>query len=255
MAVMTTKNTPKYTIVMPAYREEVVIESSLVALCNQLKKDGLHAETELVVVTADPDSDKTAKIAKAHGKNFAYFSLIAPPTKVGKGRDVRLGMLAAKGEYILFTDADMATPPAHIAPAVRKLETNKADVVIGVRPLKRVHNSLSRRLRSVASNGLIRILAVPGVPDTQCGFKAFTRESAHRLFEPLETTQWGFDIEILVRARSAGYKIVTMEMSDWHDPKIGVMGLAGESDSQANWSTLKELLSVSKKRFTGYYKR
>lgn len=252
---MPVKNTPKYTIVVPAYREELVIGSSLYALKQQLQSDGLLADTEIIVVTADPTSDKTTEIAKSCAKYFAFFSLITPESKVGKGRDVRLGMLKAQGDYVLFTDADMATPPAHIAPAFNMLASNKADVVIGVRPLKRVHNSLSRRMRSIASNGLIRILAVPGIPDTQCGFKAFTSESAHKLFEPLETTHWGFDIEILVRARSAGYKIVTTQISDWHDPKIGVMGLAGESDSQANWSTLKELLLVSKKRFTGYYKR
>jgi dolichyl-phosphate beta-glucosyltransferase len=105
------------------------------------------------------------------------------------------------------------------------------------------------------SNGLIRVLAVPGIPDTQCGFKGFSRASAHKLFEPLETMHWGFDIEILVRARCEGYKIATMQISDWFDPKIGIMGLAGESDVQANLNTLKELLAISKKRFTGYYKR
>ncbi len=252
---MPVKNTPKYTIVVPAYREEVIIESSLKALNNQLQKDGILMQTEVIVVTADPSSDKTAAIAKKQGIQFAYFSLLTPEFKVGKGRDVRAGMLAAKGDYVLFTDADMATPPAHIAPVFQKLESKKADIVIGVRPLKRIHNTVGRRIRSVASNGLVRILAVPGVQDTQCGFKAFTNEAAHRLFEPLETMHWGFDIEILVRARSAGYKIVTTQISDWHDPKIGVMGLAGETDTQANWSTLKELLLISKKRFTGYYKR
>ncbi len=252
---MSSKITPKFTIVVPAFREAAVIESSLTNLCNQLKADKIWGEIEVIVVTSDPTSDKTAKIAATFSDKFRVFQLITPEHKVGKGRDVRLGILAAKGDFIIFTDADMATPPVHIAKMLKKLESKKADVVIGIRPLKRVHNSFSRRLRSVVSNGLIQVVAVPGVSDTQCGFKGFSKDAAHKLFEPLETMHWGFDIEILVRARSAGYKIATMQISDWHDPKIGVMGLAGESDTQANLNTLKELQAIVKKRLTGYYKQ
>lgn len=252
---MPSKKTPKYTVVVPAFREESIIESALVQLETRLKSDKLWGDTEVIIVSADPTSDRTAEIAATFSDSFAYFQLITPKAKVGKGRDVREGVLAARGEYIIFTDADMATPPAHIAKMLKRLESGKTEVVIGVRPLKRVHNTLSRRMRSIASNGLIRVLAAPGIPDTQCGFKGFTQASAHRLFEPLETTHWGFDIEILVRARCEGYKIVTMQINDWYDPKIGIMGLAGESDAHANLNTLKELLAISKKRFTGYYKK
>lgn len=251
---MSQKTIPKYTVVVPAFREEAVIESSLTKLTQQLKRDSLWGQTEIIVVSADPDSDKTAEIAENHAKNFAFFSVLTPESKVGKGRDVRLGMLAAQGEYVLFTDADLATPATHIAEAFRRLESGKTSIVIGVRPLKRIHNTLSRRLRSVVSNGLIRLLAVPGISDTQCGFKAFTAKSAQELFEPLQTMRWGFDIEILARARSRGYKIATMEISDWYDPKIGVMGLAGESDVHANFNTLKELFAISLKRLTGQYR-
>ncbi len=251
---MSQKMPLKYTVVVPAFREESIIDRSLTSLATQLRKDGLWEQTEVIVVSADPGSDKTASIAKTHAKNFASSTVLTPEAKVGKGRDVQLGMLAAQGELVLFTDADMATPPAHIAEAFRRLESGSASVVIGVRPLKRIHNTLSRRFRSVISNGLIRVLAVPGVSDTQCGFKAFTAKSTHDLFGPLQTMQWGFDIEILVRARSRGYKIATMAIDDWHDPKIGVMGLAGESDVHANLNTLKELLAISWKRFAGQYR-
>jgi glycosyltransferase involved in cell wall biosynthesis len=247
------KNEPIYSVIVPAFKEEVVLEDSLRKLLKSLKEDTKRFNnTEVIVVAAD-GGDSTALIAKKFAKQFAFFKLVEPGLKVGKGRDVRAGMLVAKGKYRLFTDADMATPTRHIQHAFHILEEG-ADVVIGIRPLKRIHNSFSRRARSVLSNLIIRFLAVPGVNDTQCGFKGFSAEATERLFEPLQTYGWGFDIEILVRARARRYNIAQMTITDWYDPKIGALGLSGESDWQANMSTLKELLRISKKRFTGYYK-
>lgn len=247
------KNIPKYSVILPAYKEEVVLERSLHNLAKYLKADKKRYElTELIVVASD-GGDATAQIAKHHSHLFAHFKLIEPGKKVGKGRDVRAGMLGASGDYRLFTDADLATPPRHIAHCFHNLEKG-ADVVIGVRPLKRIHNTFSRRARSVISNLLIRLLAVPGINDTQCGFKGFTKDAAISLFEPLETLKWGFDIEILVRARAKRLSIAKMTITDWYDPKIGALGLGGESDWQANINTLKELFAIFVKRLKGYYK-
>ena len=163
-------------------------------------------------------------------------------------------MLAAKGDYILFMDADMATPPRHIKPAFDKLEESGADLLIADRPLNKIHNTKSRRIKSVLSNLLIRFLATPGIKDTQCGFKLFKKEPAKKLFEPLETMAWGFDIEILVRARANHYKIETLKINDWFDPKEDKMGLVGESGLHALLSTLKELLVISFRRLSGHYK-
>jgi dolichyl-phosphate beta-glucosyltransferase len=243
----------KYSVVVPAYSEAAVIENSLKDLAEVLKADKKRFdETEVVVVTAD-SPDGTAGLAKQQASLFTSFTLIEPGKKVGKGRDVRAGVLASKGDYILFTDADMATPPKYIAKAFEYLEEG-IDMVIGVRPLARVHNTYFRRLRSVVSNIMIRVLAVPGVSDTQCGFKAFKADVAKKLFRPLETMAWGFDIEILVRARVSQYKIKKIRITDWFDPKIGKMGLAGESDVHANLNTLKELLLITYKRLKRQYK-
>jgi dolichyl-phosphate beta-glucosyltransferase len=243
----------KYSIVVPAYQEAAVIKDSLILLSQTLKSgQDIWNITEVLVVTAD-SSDGTAKIAKSQAKLFKQFQLIEPGKKVGKGRDVRAGVLAAIGEYIIFTDADMATPPKYIFKALSLLEAG-TDVVIGIRPLAVVHKTFMRKARSVVSNILIQILAVPGVSDTQCGFKGFTTTAAKKLFEPLETMAWGFDIEILARARSAGYKIEKILIKDWYDPKIGKMSLAGESDLHANLNTLKELIGISFKIIKGEYK-
>jgi dolichyl-phosphate beta-glucosyltransferase len=243
----------KYSVIVPAYSEAMVIENSLKDLAKVLKTDKKRFDkTEVIVVVAD-SPDGTAQLAEQQASLFTSFTLVEPGKKVGKGRDVRAGILASKGDYVLFTDADMATPPKHIAKAFDDLEDG-ADVVIGIRPLARVHNTFFRRVRSVVSNIMIRSLAVPGISDTQCGFKAFRANVVKELFTPLETMAWGFDIEILARARAAHYKIKKIRITDWFDPKIGKMGLAGESEVHANLNTLKELLAISYKRLLGKYK-
>lgn len=243
---------PKYSVIVPAYSEATIIDQSLKRLAKAFKNEGIWEETELVVVTAE-STDDTAKIVKKNRHLFKYFQLIEPGKKVGKGRDVRAGVLSARGKYILFTDADLATPTRHIRPAFSYLEEG-FPLVIGVRPLSKIHNSFSRRLRSVLSNYLIQLLAVPGVSDTQCGFKGFSRSAAIKLFEPLQALAWGFDIEILARAKQYKYRIKQLEITDWYDPKIGKMGLAGESDIQANLRTLKELINISYRKLTGKLK-
>jgi dolichyl-phosphate beta-glucosyltransferase len=245
----------KYSVVVPAYAEAPIIEESLNKLAKALKSDKERYDiTELVVVAAD-GPDNTAELAQKHSADFSYFKLIKPGPKVGKGRDVRVGILAAQGEYILFLDADMASPPTHIKEAFDKIETAGADLLIADRPLSKIHNTFGRRAKSVLSNLLIRVLATPGIKDTQCGFKAFKREAAIKLFEPLETLRWGFDIEILVRARTYKYKIITLRINDWFDPKEDNMGLVGESGLHASINTLKELSKISLKRFNGYYRQ
>lgn len=247
------KFSPRYTVVVPAFREGGIIGSSLRLLSAELKKNKqLFEQLEVIVVAAD-GGDDTVEIARQHVADFKSLRIIEPGMKVGKGRDVREGVLAAKGDYVLFTDADMATHPKYIRAAFQELQDG-ADVVIGVRPLAKIHNTLLRRLRSVCSNALIRVMAVPGVHDTQCGFKGFRLDAARTLFAPLETLGWGFDIEVLARARVKKFTIRQLSIPDWYDPKIGKQGLAGESDLHANIRTLAELLRITKRRLTGAYK-
>lgn len=242
-----------YSVVLPAYCEALIIEESLNKLSKALKDDKKRSKnTELIVVIAN-SSDKTLVLVKKNVHLFNKVTIIQPGPKVGKGRDVREGILAAKGRYSLFLDADMATPPNHIKYMFDMLEDG-CDVAIGTRPLSKIHNTFMRRVRSVISNMLIRCLAVPGISDTQCGFKGFNNKAAQNLFKPLKTMAWGFDIEILARARAKKFKISELFIDDWYDPKIGKMGLVGESDIHANINTLKELLLISKNRLLRRYK-
>jgi glycosyltransferase involved in cell wall biosynthesis len=248
-------NKIRYSIIIPAFCEASLIEENLKIVAKTLKEDKSRFDlTEMIVVAAD-GGDNTAELAQKQSQLFARFNLIKPGEKVGKGRDVRAGILAAQGDYILFLDADLATPAKHIKEAFDMLEGTGADLLIADRPLNKIHNTWSRRIKSVGSNILVRVLATPGIKDTQCGFKAFKKEVAHRLFEPLETLGWGFDVEILVRARVLGYRIVLLPINDWFDPKEDSMGLVGESSLRAYTHTLKELFVVAAKRLSGHYRQ
>lgn len=245
----------KYSVVIPAYSEAPIIAESLKRVAACLKQDKKRYPLTEVIVSAADSTDGTAEIALSQKNKFSSFRLIEPGSKVGKGRDVRAGVLAAKGEIILFLDADMATPPRHIKEAFDMMESTKADMLIADRPLNKIHNSILRRIKSIGSVWLIRVFATPGINDTQCGFKAFKWDVAHVLFEPLETLGWGFDIELLVRARTLGFKIVLLKINDWFDPKEGNMGLVGENVFQTYFRTLKELFVISFKRLTGHYRK
>lgn len=232
---------PVLSIVVPAYREERYLGATLHALHRYLVgKDWLRT-TEVIVVTSDAP-DATASIAREHLQAFPRAVHLQPGPKVGKGRDVRCGMLAASGEYVVFMDADMATPLHHLDRFVRRLRED-ADLVIGVRDLRQIHRDLWRSTSSQIANRLIQLMLLPGVRDTQCGFKAFRRELVHELFAPLFTMGWGFDFEVLCRARLGGYQIVELAVPDWRDPK-GADGLVGEVPWQASLRTLRELVLV-----------
>lgn len=241
--------TIRYSIVVPAFEEEAVIGWTLDRLAIYLLSCDALEVTEVIVVTAD-SKDDTAKIVKDRKSHFDHFQFIQPGPKLGKGRDVQAGIMAARGEYILFTDADLATPEWHIMPAFNALEEG-SDIVIGVRNLRTIHHGY-RVLISLGANILTRILALPSIPDTQCGFKGFTRQAAHDIFEKQTIMGWGFDIEVLVIARKLKLKLKKMPIRDWHDPKID-NGLVGESSWRASVQTLKELLQIRKNRKQGIY--
>jgi dolichyl-phosphate beta-glucosyltransferase len=232
---------PHLSIVIPAYKEARYLGATLDAVHAYLVgKDWLRT-TEVIVVTADAP-DGTAAIARRALAAFPRALHLEPGPKVGKGRDVRAGMLAATGDLVLFMDADMATPLHHIDRFVRRLRED-ADVVIATRDLRQIHADVFRSTSSQLANLLVQKLLLPGVRDTQCGFKAFRREVVRELFEPLFTMGWGFDFEVLGRARLAGLQVVELAVPDWRDPK-GDEGLVGEAPWRASLRTLRELLLV-----------
>lgn len=232
-------STIKLTIVVPAYHEADRITQSLQDLSAAIKQYLDPKTTEVIVVSADSD-DNTADVAEHNSKLFDNFQVVRPGARVGKGRDVRAGILAGTGEYRMFMDADMATPLHHLK-QVQEFITHGGDISIGIRPLASIHTGF-RKYVSEIGNMLVRTLLTPGINDSQCGFKIFRADVAEVLFPRLTILGWGFDMELLTIARIHKFKIKTMDIPDWHDPKEE--GLTGDSSIKVTIDTGIELLKI-----------
>jgi glycosyltransferase involved in cell wall biosynthesis len=206
---------PNLTIVIPAYSEERRIGKTLDELSRYLKTDKSlkHKTVEVIVVSAN-SPDKTQDIVLAKQKKFAQLRLLKPGPKVGKGRDVQYGMMRAKGEAVIFMDADLATPLKHLPKFYRAYQQG-ADVVIATRNLRKHHPNYLRRLVSNGGNLLFRFAGGVWVEDSQCGFKLFSRDAAQLCFSKLTILGWGFDMEILAIAAANKLKITSYRVNDW----------------------------------------
>lgn len=232
----------KYSIVIGAVNEANIIEESLSRLKDWLVDNDYYDSTEVVIITAE-GRDATLELVSRAIKNFKYHNHIKPGPRVGKGRDIQKGMLAAEGDYILFMDADLATPLDFIKVFFERLEADDS-IVIGVRNLAKMHDTFFRKFTSILSNIGIRVILWQNIPDTQCGFKAFRRDAAQALFSKQTILGWGFDLEILALARKLGYKIVQIPVIGWKDPKPTGAGLVGDSQIKSMLVTLKDLYKV-----------
>ena len=225
------------TIVVPAYNEARRIVVSLETLSDYLHAHDLGTVEVLVVVARGYDD--TATLARAQAGAFDMFRVIDAGEPKGKGRDVRLGMQQAQGRYRMFMDADLATPLHHLE-AVAELMHQGADVIIGVRDLRRSHTGLRRFISSVG-NRLVRATLRLRIEDTQCGFKAFRGPVADDLFGHQTILGWGFDIEILALATQRGYRIETIPIDDWHEVAGGTFNNVAVTGAL---STFRDLLKV-----------
>jgi len=211
------KNSIDLSIIIPALDEEKRIGDTLSDLADYLKKDKLIAQlsVEIIVVSAD-SKDKTHDVVLSKKHLFEHFKFLTPGKRVGKGRDVKVGMLAATGNAVLFMDADEATPLFHIAEFYNLyLEGN--EVVIGTRNLIAHHPNIIRRIISITGNIIFRIVGGLWVPDSQCGFKLFSYRAAQLCFNNLSIMGWGFDMEVLTIAQSNKIPLKCVQLIDWRD--------------------------------------
>ena len=232
---------PDLSIVVPAYAEAPLIVRSLRALADHLNSRP-HRAVEVLVVVAE-SGDGTLQLARLCASLFEQCQVIDAGPRVGKGRDVRLGMLTARGRYRMFMDADLATPLHHLDRLDSFIAADAA-VVIGVRNLWQTHRGLRRRFVTSAGNLLVRALLLPGLPDTQCGFKMFRADVCELAFADAAVDGWGFDLEVLKTARQHGHRIDTLAIDDWHDPKPAALGLASDAVGRAAGSVLRDLLRL-----------
>jgi len=208
------------TIVIPAYREEKRIGKTLDKLAVYLKSEKFIKDKNVEVIVVAADSiDKTHEVVASRMKRFKNLSLLKPGVKLGKGRDVQYGMLRAKGDTVMFMDADLATPLSHLSKFYEQYQKG-ADIVIATRNLHKHHPNYIRRMLSNGGNILFRIASGMWVEDSQCGFKLFSKDAAKLCFTKLTILGWGFDMEILAIARANKLKIKTVRVNDWkHVPE------------------------------------
>jgi len=206
-----------YSFILPAYNESERLTSSLPKVLAYVRQRQLDAE---IIVVNDGSKDDTAAIVQKFAAADPCIRLLENPGNRGKGYSVRNGMLHARGDVILFSDTDLSSPiyeADKLFAAIRK----GADVAIGSRWLQRnlqtERQPLMRQLYGRLFNLGLRIVLGLNFKDTQCGFKAFTREAAHVIFPRQRVERWGFDPEILFLA--AKFKLKTVEVPvEWaHD--------------------------------------
>ncbi len=198
---------PHLSVVVPAYNEEERLPRTLARLDEYYRT---QPYTWDVTVISDGSVDGTERIVEEFAKGHPGFRLVASRPNRGKGYVVRTGMLEAKGDLVLFCDADLATPQEETEKLLAHIESG-ADIAIGSRPLAEStlerHQPLYRELLGRAFNKVVQIIAVKGIDDTQCGFKMFTRKSAQDVFKRCKLDGFSFDFEAIMIARDLGYRV------------------------------------------------
>ena len=201
------------TIVVPAYNEASRIGKGLVEIRHYIESRNFPVE---LIVVDDGSTDQTVKIVS----QFPEVRLLSNGRNRGKGFSVRHGALEARGQYTLFTDADLSAPIDDAGELLKVLESSGADAAIGSRALRReligIHQPWRRELAGRVFNLLVRLFTGLRLRDTQCGFKLFRRETTRRAFELQRVDGFGFDPELLFLVERLGGKVVEVPVR-WND--------------------------------------
>jgi dolichyl-phosphate beta-glucosyltransferase len=212
---------PALSIIIPAFNEELRLPKSLQQIAEYVRRS--QRETEILVVD-DGSTDRTVSVAESFRDSLPLLRLVANGQNRGKGYSVRHGMLEARGDVVLFSDADLSAPIEEADKLIAALGSN--DVAIGSRALDRslitVHESRFREFAGIVFNSIVRIVLRLPFVDTQCGFKAFRRERCRIIFEQQRIERFGFDPELLYLARHHGLKAVEIPVRWAHSPATKV---------------------------------
>ncbi len=233
------------SIVIPAYNEEKRLPGTLQKIDEFLSKQDYSAE---VLVVENGSTDRTAEIVRDFSKEHPQFKLISIKER-GKGIAVKTGMLAAQGEYRFICDADLSMPIEEVNKFLPPT-LEGYDVAIASREAPGAHRFNEPRYRHLMGrvfNFIVRVLAVPGFADTQCGFKCFTAEAAELVFPKQTMSGWGFDVEVLFIALHHGLKVVEVPVN-WY-----YMENSRVNPVKDTFSMLREVLKVRQNARKGIY--
>ena len=240
------KKKPYLSVIIPAYNEEDRLPLTLVDVDRHLST--VEYTYEILVVN-DGSSDDTIQVVERFKKLIPNLRLIDQEPNQGKGEAVRRGMLEANGEYRLFMDADNSTSVDQFEKIIPYLKEGYK-VVIGSRTLKESRLSppegIIKQILGKAGNLFIQLLVLPGIWDTQCGFKCFSEDAAVKVFNLQRIKGWGFDVEILALAKRLGYKIKQI-------PVVWVNDTASHVGLMAYVNTLIETVKIRVWLWRGVY--
>jgi glycosyltransferase involved in cell wall biosynthesis len=207
---------PKYSIVIPGYNESARIAATLERVLCYVQAQGWDAE---IIFVNDGSRDNTAAIVRGFAQRTARVQVVENPGNRGKGYSVRNGMRQAAGEILLFTDADLSSPIEE-APKLFAALAGGADVAIGSRWLRSdvqtQRQPWYRQLFGRLFNVVLRIVLGLNYADTQCGFKAFSRRAAQKIFACQKIERWGFDAELLFLAKKFHFKVAEIPVAWAH---------------------------------------
>ena len=208
-------NKPFLSIIVPAYNEESRLRKTLPEFLKFLADSKKPVE---IVFVNDGSSDDTSKVIRKATEGLPNSRLIGLSANRGKGAAIREGMLSARGTFRIFADADNSTP---IRQAEKLLEAaDDRTVVIGSRYVSgaqiKIKQPLYRIIGSRVLNLLTRIILLPDIKDTQCGFKLFPQRAVAEIFPKIRLTRFSFDLEVLALAKAFGYRIKEVPI-EWED--------------------------------------
>jgi dolichyl-phosphate beta-glucosyltransferase len=220
------------SVVIPAYNETARIRPTLERISAFLEPTAMRYE---ILVVDDGSSDGTADLIDNLAELIPHLRVIRSRPNRGKGAAVRVGMLEARGLVRLMCDADGSMPPEEMPKLLARLADGGTDIAIGSRYADGAAvaktQPLYRRIWSRICNRVVQKTLVPGIRDTQCGFKAFTAIAAEDLFSRARIDGWAFDLEILALARRREYAIAEVAVS-WTD------------DQRSKVNPIKDLIKV-----------
>ncbi|MEI6290651.1 MAG: dolichyl-phosphate beta-glucosyltransferase [Chloroflexota bacterium] len=237
--------TPFLSIIIPAHNEEKRLPQTMEQVINFCNLQKFECE---VLIVENASTDRTLETASEYARTNSSIIKVIHDDLPGKGRAVKKGMLSASGKYLFFADADFSMPAGEISrfipPAV--------DVPIAIASREtpgaiRYHEPGYRHLTGRIFNGLIRLLVLPGLHDTQCGFKMFRAEEAKVLFQRQTLTGWAFDVELLYIAGKHNYPILEIPIPWYFNPESKVNVL------RDSWRMLLEILTIRQNDRRGLY--
>jgi glycosyltransferase involved in cell wall biosynthesis len=210
---------PAYSFVIPVYNESARVLKTLNSVVGCIRARGWNAE---VLVVNDGSTDSTADVVRTFAETAPEVRLLENPGNRGKGYSVRSGMLQARGNVALFTDADLSAPIEEAERLFAAIQQG-ADIAIGSRWLEKDRQTqrqpLYRQFFGRCFNAVTRTIMRLPYADTQCGFKAFTRQAAQTVFQLQTIERWGFDPEILFIAIKRDFWIIEVPVTWAHDER------------------------------------